>query len=324
MPANDLYFAYGSNLNLPHVDRFSQEHGVSPGQLVPLFPAFLPDHHLVFSAWSDRWQGGVANIIPAVGHCVPGMIYQLQPGTWKLLDLKENSPQKYQRVEKLVLDLSGNLYPVQSYQIPVQAAEEHHAPSPEYFDTIDSALHEWDLPKSHLQSAASRRPTSPLFDQFFFYGTLRQGECRAGVVTGLGGHYLGDARVGGKLLDLGEYPGMIDLRQAVGKPTANQTANQTMVHGELYRFSDLPAAIPVLDDIEEFLGYDPASFELPDGMRGSAYVRVLVQVQGASSNHTASSPFHPTTIAWTYRYLNAKMQSQIIASGDWKRRFVLD
>ena len=70
--------------------------------------------------------------------------------------------------------------------------------------------------------------------------------------------YVGDARIAGRLLDLGRYPGLIDGRGSV--------------RGELYRIDD-PELLPVLDR-EEGYNFDRrrSDVALANGRRARAWV----------------------------------------------------
>lgn len=93
--------------------------------------------------------------------------------------------------------------------------------------------------------------------------------------------------VRGKLLDLGEYPGLL--------PTDDPHAR---VHGELYTFFELEKVFGELDAIEDFLGY---------GVDGSLYHRVLVRVDLDGRER----------LAWTYVYVGPLAGTCPIESGDW-------
>src|SRR5690348_5639727 len=90
----------------------------------------------------------------------------------------------------------------------------------------------------------------------FVYGLLMRGnELHHHIESG---EHVGDGRVKGALVSLGRYPGLIE--------------GSGSVRGELYRFADLPSALDVLDDIEEFEPTDPAR---------SLYLRIAMPVQTA-------------------------------------------
>src|SRR5450755_3289468 len=102
----------------------------------------------------------------------------------------------------------------------------------------------------------------------FVYGTLMRELSRHHYMSD--GHFEGEATAKGGLISLGEYPALLD-----GAGT---------VHGELYSFADMPVALDVLDDVENF---DPANPE------GSEYVRDARRVR--RDDGTALS-------AWVYVY----------------------
>ena len=85
-------------------------------------------------------------------------------------------------------------------------------------------------------------------EYLFLYGTLLADEAPdeiAGAVKSL--RRIGPAQVGGRLYDLGEYPG------AILAPTS-----KTMIQGEVFELPGTPAILRALDDYEEF---DPQNTE---------------------------------------------------------------
>lgn len=100
------------------------------------------------------------------------------------------------------------------------------------------------------------------------------------------GEFVGDGRVDGALVSLGRYPGLIE--------------GSGSVRGELYRFADLPSALDVLDDVEEFEPTDPSR---------SVYLRLAMRVRTDDGE----------VDAWVYRYNGPTDGAQRIASGDWNK-----
>lgn len=80
------YFAYGSNLSVPQMQRRCP--GALPGEA-----ARLPGHHLAFAGVSKNWAaGGVATIVPSdPAHSVPGRLYTLDEAALLRLDVYEGS-----------------------------------------------------------------------------------------------------------------------------------------------------------------------------------------------------------------------------------------
>lgn len=107
---------------------------------------------------------------------------------------------------------------------------------------------------------------------------------RAGIDSKLS--FVGRGWISASLFDLGLYPA------AIPSPDG-------CVWGELYRVSDSPAVLPVLDEIE---GYQPSD---PDH---SLYVRSQV---------TATLPDGLQNPAWVYFYNAPLGQAQQIESGDY-------
>jgi gamma-glutamylcyclotransferase (GGCT)/AIG2-like uncharacterized protein YtfP len=119
----------------------------------------------------------------------------------------------------------------------------------------------------------------------FVYGTLMRGLSRHHFMSD--GRLKGEASAKGRLISLGEYPALLD-----GAGT---------VRGELYAFDDLPAALDILDDVENF---DPANPE------HSEYVREVRRVERDDGEQIR---------AWLYIYNRPAEDAPIISSGDWRR-----
>jgi len=119
-------------------------------------------------------------------------------------------------------------------------------------------------------------------DLVFVYGLLMRGhELHYHMESGV---FVGEGRVDGALVSLGRYPGLIE-----GPGT---------VRGELYRFADLPSALDVLDDVEEFE---------PTDQSRCLYLRILMHVKTDDGDIGA----------WVYRYNGSTDGAQRISSGDW-------
>src|SRR4029077_17121994 len=68
------------------------------------------------------------------------------------------------------------------------------------------------------------------------HGTLMRGCSRHHYLSD--GRFDGEATADGRLISIGEYPALID--------------GAGSIRGELYAFEGLPAALDVLDDVEDF------------------------------------------------------------------------
>ncbi|MFO0696452.1 MAG: gamma-glutamylcyclotransferase [Polyangiales bacterium] len=285
------YFAYGSNLNVDDFRRYCTENGLDASVLRPLGRAFLPDHEPVFHYRSSERGGGVLDVRPRRGIATPGALFEVMDG-FEVLDRKEGvSTGAYRRVRVTALTDDGRSHEVETYVVDPSRHGPHVPPSDEYLKIVSTGLARHRHDTAMLRAAAAGRRPACDPSSVFVYGTLRRGESRGsslehhdpleegkGVVHGT---------VRGKLLDLGEYPGLL--------PTDDPHAR---VHGELYTFFELEKVFGELDAIEDFLGY---------GVDGSLYHRVLVRVDLDGRER----------LAWTYVYVGPLAGTCPIESGDW-------
>lgn len=125
----------------------------------------------------------------------------------------------------------------------------------------------------------------------FVYGTLMRGERLGRLIEAAGPRLLVPARTPGRLLDLGDYPGMVPARRS-----------GQWVRGEYGEFESLDSLLPQLDFTEEYrLDAEPQSLYL----RRSA----PVTLEDGSERW-----------AWVYIYNRPYDPRSIIRSGDWRKR----
>jgi gamma-glutamylcyclotransferase (GGCT)/AIG2-like uncharacterized protein YtfP len=144
-----------------------------------------------------------------------------------------------------------------------------------------------------LDQAASGAPPAPAVAGLFVYGTLLPGEVRGQVLPRLGlAAPMQPAHVLGRLLDLGDYPGLV-LDGSGGA-----------VQGEVAFPRDFTAALPELDGIED---------ARPRGAPGGLYRRTLVAARPADGH---------TLRVWTYVLDAPHLQARpTIRSGNWRDRW---
>jgi gamma-glutamylcyclotransferase (GGCT)/AIG2-like uncharacterized protein YtfP len=121
----------------------------------------------------------------------------------------------------------------------------------------------------------------------FAYGTLMRGERSHALLAEHAPHIV-DAHTRGRLLHLGEYPGLI--------------GGSRRIRGELVTLDNPGEALRALVEYEGFLGY---------GESGSLYHRVVITVTTSDG---------AGALAWAYRYLGARHGAPLIDSGDWRCR----
>lgn len=123
----------------------------------------------------------------------------------------------------------------------------------------------------------------------FVYGTLRRGDPGGlGAALLADAQALGPARLRGRLLDLGDYPGLVDAGTGPG-----------WVAGELYRLSDPRGTLARLD------AYEGCA---PDSARPHEFERVSLKVLDAGQRSVR---------AFVYRYTGARDGRRLIRGGDW-------
>lgn len=122
-----LYFAYGSCMSLKDFKRT-----VPNPKLVG--PATLYDYKLAFTKYAESRKGGVADIVPAKGEKVEGILYDIED--FVELDKREGHPTLYQRFLVNVVPF-GETTPVEvsTYEV-VKKDYEDLKPSQEYMDII--------------------------------------------------------------------------------------------------------------------------------------------------------------------------------------------
>jgi len=148
MAANTVwYFAYASNMLRAQV---VQRAGAPAEEKL----ARLDNYELNFDKIA-RGGTGTANLVPAEGKTVHGVLYRLTEQQLRALDRFEGVPEHYRRVEVTVADGDGNKVGAQVYlarkvrkglkpdrvylQKIVQGAEEHGLPA-DYLEQLKSIV----------------------------------------------------------------------------------------------------------------------------------------------------------------------------------------
>lgn len=290
-----LYFAYGSNLELQDWRIYCRRNGLHADGLQPLHPAVAPDHTLAFTRYSRKRGGGVLDILPRRGAAVTGMLFSVCDATLAALDHKEGAPNAYERVPITVLDGDGAEIEAFTYRVRPQDRLPFVAPHADYLAVCAAGRAGFAIDASILDDAAAGRPAGEIHTAFV-YGTLMRGE--------RGDHFWSRhetppepraARVAGLLKDCGPYPGMVH-------PLPQEAGADTLVRGELLAFSDITTVLDDFDRYEDFTGY---------GAPGNVYRRVPVaareEVAGAVTE----------VRAWAYILLDHD-RFPVIAGGCWR------
>lgn len=289
------YFAYGSNLNLGEL----AGRGVPVESMQALGPAWLPDRELAFDYLSRSRGGGALDVVHCMGQAVPGVVFAVDDAVWPALDQKEGvGGRYYQRLDTVALTPDGRELPVTTYEACPDRRTSFQAPTDAYVELVRDGRAAFGLPTPDLERMARGKPAPPEVAGLFVYGTLMQRECRAqclnDVLAQPSGFRVKPAEVVGRLVDLGEYPGLVP---------ANPTEQDAWVQGEFLAVApDLwPSVLQTLDRIEGFRGF---------GLPGSLFRRALVDVHLGGPRGVRR--------AWTYVLGDPAAAGHGIASGDWR------
>jgi hypothetical protein len=110
-------------------------------------PAELPGHRLAFLRRSIRWQGGAADIVPADGESVWGVLWELPLGLGEL-DAKEAAGDAYRR-RRVEVVAAGRPTSAVAYEV-IEKESLEVAPTRAYLDTLLAGGREHGLPESWL------------------------------------------------------------------------------------------------------------------------------------------------------------------------------
>lgn len=137
--ATAWYFAYGSNMNRTQMR--------SRAQILEEQLASLENYELVFN---KKARGGyaTANIRPAPGKIVHGVLYKIPESAFRELDRFESVPQHYRRIEVGVTDGAGEKINAQVYI--ATKVQKGLRPAPHYLQTILDGAGEHGLPAGYI------------------------------------------------------------------------------------------------------------------------------------------------------------------------------
>lgn len=152
------YFAYGSNLNFLDAKSLGFEKIGMYLEFVSI--AYLPDHILQFSRFSQRRQCGALDIIPSKGRVVYGVVFKiLEDIVWQELDKKECVPTGYRYVEKTIYTENNKKLVAGTYEVaenPADRIKKNYKPSDEYLSSVIKGYRKFSLPTDDLKKTLSR------------------------------------------------------------------------------------------------------------------------------------------------------------------------
>ncbi len=139
-PATSWYFAYGSNMN--RAQMLSRA-----GQILEEEVARLENYELVFNK-KARGGSATANIRPAPGKTVHGVLYKIPESAYRNLDRFEGVPEHYRRIEVLATNGAGKKIAAQAYI--ATKVEKGLRPAPHYLQVILDGAKEHGLPEEYI------------------------------------------------------------------------------------------------------------------------------------------------------------------------------
>ncbi|HEX2233871.1 MAG TPA: gamma-glutamylcyclotransferase family protein [Thermoleophilaceae bacterium] len=133
-----LLFAYGSNMASSEMQAWCPDHRY-------LGPARLDGFRIELRRRSIRWRGGAADIVPAPGESVWGVVYEIADEELDRLDQKEGEGFAYRR-RSVKVEYEGERRAAVAYEV-IDKEPDQVEPSPEYLDLLRAAARERGLPR---------------------------------------------------------------------------------------------------------------------------------------------------------------------------------
>jgi gamma-glutamylcyclotransferase len=142
MPATAWYFAYASNMNRAQMRSRA-------GEILEERPGRLENYELAFN---KKVRGGTAgaNIRPALGKAVEGILYKINESAFRNLDRFEGAPVHYRRIQVNVKDRDGRAVAAEAFI--ATKVEKGLRPASHYLKTILDGAAEHGLPQDYVES----------------------------------------------------------------------------------------------------------------------------------------------------------------------------
>ena len=141
MPAYIWYFAYGDNMG-------REQMRSRAGEVAEEQVGKLENYEILFNK-KARGGSATANIHPAQGKNVHGVLYRIAEPALKSLDRFQGAPMHYRRIEVNVTASDGNKIAAQAYI--ATKVEKGLRPAPHYLHSILQAAEERQLPSEYVK-----------------------------------------------------------------------------------------------------------------------------------------------------------------------------
>jgi gamma-glutamylcyclotransferase len=141
MPANVWFFAYGNNMSRAQMRSRA-------GEIAEEQVGKLENYEIAFDK-KARGGSATANIHPAQGKNVYGVLYRIPEPAFRSLDRFQGAPQHYRRIEVNVTGADGDKIPAQAYI--ATKVEKGLRPAGHYLQSILDAAAEHNLPAEYVE-----------------------------------------------------------------------------------------------------------------------------------------------------------------------------
>ena len=157
------YFAYGSNINIPHLRAYLDTHGVALDTELRGKHAVLHNFRLRTNYFAASHGAGACNIEPAPDHHVEGVVMKITSAVQDALRLKEGFPYRYAEIDIIVNTAStGASVRALTYVVTPENRLDTDLPvTTRYRDLILAGAQHFDFSASYQQDLQCRLHSAP-------------------------------------------------------------------------------------------------------------------------------------------------------------------
>lgn len=128
------YFAYGSCTNVESFKETMRNAGCE-GKFDICGVGILNGYRLAFTRFSNKWEGGVLDIIESPEDYVLGVVYNIPEEAVSAIDAREGDPYHYRRIDDIKVELGYEQIEVFTYTVVDKQMGEIQ-PTVEYFNVV--------------------------------------------------------------------------------------------------------------------------------------------------------------------------------------------
>lgn len=151
------YFAYGSALSIARTREWCDSHGMDLAPFLAGVPARLDDFHLEFRVPSRYWQGLVADVVPAAGESVHGVLFELADDARDAVLHKEGVATGLFRELEVDVVAGERRVRASTFAAEPSRVTTPGPPSASYLDALISGAEERQLPTAWITSLRALR-----------------------------------------------------------------------------------------------------------------------------------------------------------------------